>query len=475
MRSPSRFRLHRLVRPATLALVTLSLLVGTAAGALGYEQGIDVARYQHTTSLDWAKVQADGVEFAFIKATEGQTYTNPYFAPDWASTTGLGIYRGAYHFARPSKGTAAAQAKYFIDVAGTAGGFGDLPPVLDLEDAGGLTVSGLRTWVANFLQTVESLTGRTPIIYCSPAFWSSKLGDSTAFTRYPLWIAHYTTAAQPWVPGGWASWTFWQNTSSGSVDGISGNVDRDRFNGTLDQLRVLANASGAAPVPPPSTGPPAPPEPGTSPAPTTTTLAASSGSVYAGQSVAFAGNVSSPVENGDGTTAPVPQRTVTLERRLPGSTSWVQVQTTTTDAYGHYDIASVVDRAAGYRATLVADPTYAGSTSPEVQVALAPKATTVVDLVRSAAHVRRGRPLTLYGHLRLAGGSGLDGKQVTVFKRVLGTGRWVRIGRATSLAPTGWWQHRLKPYRSAVYKAVYSGGTRYRADVSNLVTVYVRR
>ena len=252
MRTPCGPGASRLVRPAALAVVTLSLLVGTAAGAMGYEQGIDVARYQHSTSLDWAKVQADGVEFAFIKATEGRTYTNPYFVPDWASTTQLGIYRGAYHFARPSTGTAAAQAKYFVGVAGTAGGFGDLPPVLDLEDSGDLTVSGLRTWVSNFLQTVESLTGRTPIIYCSPSFWSSSLGDSTAFTHYPLWIAHYTGDAQPRLPGGWTTWTFWQNTSTGTVDGISGNVDMDRFNGTLDQLQVLANASGVAPPPPPT-------------------------------------------------------------------------------------------------------------------------------------------------------------------------------------------------------------------------------
>ncbi|HWJ09284.1 MAG TPA: hypothetical protein VNS46_07905, partial [Nocardioides sp.] len=155
--------------------------------------------------------------------------------------------------------------------------------------------------------------------------------------------------------------------------------------------------------------------------------------------------------------------------------SWVQVQTATTDAYWHYDVTAVVDQAAGYRTTVVADASYASSSSPEVQVALTPKATTVVDLKRSAAHVRKGRTLTLYGHLRLADGSGLAGKPVKVFKRVLGTRRWVRIGRGTSLAPTGWWQHRFKPYRSAVYKAVYSGGTRYRADVSGLVKVYVRR
>jgi GH25 family lysozyme M1 (1,4-beta-N-acetylmuramidase) len=470
-----RPRPNRLLRPATLTLMTLSLLAGTAAGAMGYEKGIDVSRYQHSTSLDWEKVQADGVQFAFIKATEGRTYTNPYFAADWATTTQLGLYRGAYHFARPSKGTAAAQAKYFISVAGTAGGFGDLPPVLDLEDSGGMGASALRTWVSNFLQTVESLTGRTPLIYCSPSFWSSKVGDSTAFTRYPLWIAHYTTASQPRVPGGWNTWTFWQNTSSGRVNGISGNVDMNRFNGTLDQLEVLANAAGAVPPPPPATEPPPTTDPITTPASTATTVAAGSSSAYPGQSVAFSGDVSSTVDKADGTTPPVPGRTVVLERQLPGSMTWTQVQKATTDAYGHYEVDAVVDRSAGYRATLRGDSTYATSSSPAVQVAMATRLTAVVDLKRSAARVRKGHPVTLYGHLRLADGSGLAGKQVKVLKRALGSRRWVQIGRGTSLAPTGWWQYRLRPYRSAVYKAVYSGGTRYRADVSNLQKVYVRR
>jgi GH25 family lysozyme M1 (1,4-beta-N-acetylmuramidase) len=62
-----------------------------------------------------------------------------------------------------------------------------------------------------------------------------------------LWIAHWTTATTPSVPaGGWSGsgWTFWQYTSSGSVAGITGRVDLDRFNGT-SLSRVLIPASGS--------------------------------------------------------------------------------------------------------------------------------------------------------------------------------------------------------------------------------------
>ena len=50
-----------------------------------------------------------------------------------------------------------------------------------------------------------------------------------------LWVAHWTTGTAPSVPGGnWAGdgWTFWQYTSDGAVDGISGRVDLNRYRGT---------------------------------------------------------------------------------------------------------------------------------------------------------------------------------------------------------------------------------------------------
>jgi lysozyme len=72
------------------------------------------------------------------------------------------------------------------------------------------------------------------MVYTSPKFWQNKLGDTQQFALagHPLWIAHWTTAPLPLVPATeWAgnSWSFWQITSDGSVPGISGRVDLDRF------------------------------------------------------------------------------------------------------------------------------------------------------------------------------------------------------------------------------------------------------
>ncbi|MGZ4437834.1 MAG: GH25 family lysozyme [Nocardioidaceae bacterium] len=406
MTNAPRRALRRLARPVTRTvtlLLTAALALGTTASAYGYEQGVDVSKWQHGTSLDWSKVKADGVDFAFIKATEDTNYTNPYFAGDWAATTKLGIYRGAYHFARPKVGTAGAQARYFVSVAGKAGASGDLPPVLDLESSGGLTRAELRTWVRNWLVTVQDLTGRTPIIYCSPSFWNSYVADTT-FTDYPLWIAHYTTASQPTLPGGWTTWTFWQNTSSGKVTGISGYVDEDRFNGSLAQLKVLANVTAAP-----------------SPVATTTTAAPRSATTRTGSTMAFTGAVTTSSGASAG-------QTVALARRLPGSTDWVRVTTAITAADGSFTVSGVVDQAASYRVRALGDTVHLESTSPTMAIAISGPTTTVAT--QSAPSVLAGGSVTLSGSVSTATGPSVG--QTVALARALPGGSWERVTTAVT-------------------------------------------
>jgi GH25 family lysozyme M1 (1,4-beta-N-acetylmuramidase) len=99
----------------------------------------------------------------------------------------------------------------------------------------------MQTWVSTWLQIVSSATGVKPMIYTSPNFWTNSMGNTQMFAQggyTVLWVAHWTSASQPTVPAnnwGGHGWTFWQYTSSGTVNGISGSVDLDRYNGlTLD-------------------------------------------------------------------------------------------------------------------------------------------------------------------------------------------------------------------------------------------------
>ena len=205
---------------------------GPPTGAGTYIDGIDVSHWQDT--IDWVKVSAAGKRFAFMKASQGQKYVDPTYVTNRAQANLNGLKIGAYHFAKPDDkvGDAVLEADHFIDTAAWADG--DLLPVLDLEVTGGLAPAALQAWTAAFLDRVYARTGVRAMIYTSPNFWKNKLGDTQRFSAagHPLWIAHWTTAPLPLVPAiEWAgnSWTFWQITSDGSVPGISGRVDLDRF------------------------------------------------------------------------------------------------------------------------------------------------------------------------------------------------------------------------------------------------------
>jgi len=451
---------------ATLSLATVA---GTASAANADELGIDVSRWQHGTSIDWADVRADGVRFAFIKATESSNYTNPYLASDWAATEQVGIYRGAYHFARPSVGSAVTQARYFVAKAGRHADAGDLPPVLDLESTGGLGVTELRTWAKTWLTTVEEMTGRKPVIYTSPYFWESSLGNSTAFTDYPLWIAHYG-ASSPRVPGGWPRWTFWQGTDKGLVNGISGYVDKNAFNGSLAQLKALANLEPVSePEDPTPDLPPTPDQPDTtSRLATETTLALSKSSVLRGRPVTFSGQL----RTDDG--AAMPQRRVVLLRRADGSTTWTRMTSLTTDAAGDYSVTFTASAGATFKAVFRGNPTHRRSVSAVRELTISPKVQVAPTLAAERSSLRKGESTRLYGNLRSLAGAPLGDRTVHVYRRVTGTTTWTRIGDARTVSPTGWFQEYVRPTRTATYKVVFRGGTRFQRAASPLQTVTVR-
>jgi len=202
----------------------------------GITEGIDVSHWQGT--IDWAMVRAAGKRFAFIKATQHTTFVDSMYGTNRSQAKAAGLLVGAYHFADPdlTPGDAAAEADHFVDIAQIASG--ELRPVLDLEQTGGLSATDLQAWVQTYVSRIYSRTGSRAIIYVSPAFWTRYMGDTGWFAANGydvLWIAHWTTAPSPTVPAanwGGRGWTFWQYTSDGSVPGISGRVDLDRYHGT---------------------------------------------------------------------------------------------------------------------------------------------------------------------------------------------------------------------------------------------------
>jgi lysozyme len=146
-----------------------------------------------------------------------------------------GLIRGAYHFGRPGSDPT-TQANRFVNVVKPVSG--DLQLVLDIEATDGKTPSQVRSWIVTFINRVKTLTGRPGIIYTGFYFWRDSAGNGSNL-NCPLWLAAYVSNPAAYVPAAWSTWSFWQYTSSGSVSGVSGNVDRDAWNGSLSGLNSL--------------------------------------------------------------------------------------------------------------------------------------------------------------------------------------------------------------------------------------------
>src|SRR5215831_3258147 len=102
-------------------------------------KGMDVSYYE--ASVDWAAAHADGIDFAFIRATDGVQYIDPKFPTYWAGAKAAGVIRGAYQFFRPAEDPI-AQADLLLAKTGPYE-LGDLPPVIDVEVNGGLSQAGV--------------------------------------------------------------------------------------------------------------------------------------------------------------------------------------------------------------------------------------------------------------------------------------------------------------------------------------------
>jgi lysozyme len=204
--------------------------------------GIDVSGWQKTIS--WKAIAGAGVEFGFIKATEGTGYANSVYEKHRKAAKRLGIPVGAYHFARPDADDGpVAEADWFLEVARP--GAGDLLPVLDLETPG-LPPKAMARWAKRWLRRVEERIGQPPILYTYSSFWTSTVANAQGFERYPLWLANYGkndgTVHPVRTVGSWPSIAIHQYTSEGRIEGWDAPVDLNRLKRgwTIELLSIAA-------------------------------------------------------------------------------------------------------------------------------------------------------------------------------------------------------------------------------------------
>lgn len=186
-------------------------------------RGIDVSHYQG--AIDWGKVKAAGIQFAFIKVTESTNVTDGTFRQNWQGAKAVGIPRGAYHFYRCAADPI-AQADYFLQQLGSD--IGELQPVLDAEDMSAKpNGDDLRRFCEHIAQTI----GARPIIYTGRWWWNDPryLVERQAWAgTYKLWLAAYVpqAAVNQYIPPDWRMLSYWQS-GQGTVNGITGAVDLD--------------------------------------------------------------------------------------------------------------------------------------------------------------------------------------------------------------------------------------------------------
>lgn len=173
-------------------------------------RGIDVSH--HNPNPDFNQAKAAGVEFVYIKASEGATFRDPQFQPNALNALKAGLHVGFYHFAHPGINQPEDEVKNFVDAISIFKY--DLIPVLDLEvNQKDLSDEELYQWAREFIDGVRSKTGHNVMLYTGLYFLNQypalqKLND------VPLWVAAY----RPTPPA--VSWTVWQYSDKENVPGV---------------------------------------------------------------------------------------------------------------------------------------------------------------------------------------------------------------------------------------------------------------
>lgn len=201
-------------------------------------RGIDVSHHQG--KIDWHQMKAGGVNFAFIKATEGGDFRDPIFLENWHMAGKLKISRGAYHFftfCRPGQ----EQAKNYLEIVPTDKTA--LPIVLDLEFGGNcskeLSVDDMIMEVSAFVEAIERRYNNKPIFYVTMEFFNKYLKDHAhKFPPHYLWLRNIFYEPKQETCG---QWLFWQFANRGRLAGIEKPVDLNVFCGDEQQFKQIFN------------------------------------------------------------------------------------------------------------------------------------------------------------------------------------------------------------------------------------------
>lgn len=219
-------------------------------------RGIDISKWQ--SGIDLSAVNAD---FVIVKATEGIGYVDKSCDGFFQKALSLGKKLGFYHFARPTANNdPIREADFFYE--NCKGYFGKAIPILDWEAENKQNVAYAKAW----LDRVYQRSGVKPVIYMSESVANAYNWSSVANADYGLWVAKYrdnnqdynynmaNAGSRPKVKW-WKFYCMWQWTSTGRLNGYSGNLDCNVFYGDGTTWDKYAGKSGTASKPAPAPAP----------------------------------------------------------------------------------------------------------------------------------------------------------------------------------------------------------------------------
>lgn len=218
---------------ATTTVITYATKPGIGAGAIF--EGVDVSVYQG--NIDWNRAKADGIEFAIMRAGYGKyvSQKDKYFDQNMKNAKAAGLPCGVYWFSyalTPEDAIKEADACYEVIKNYKL----EYPVSFDME-----TESQMKLPKETVAQIIEAFCGRMEsygyytTLYTYASFLNYKVEDRI-FDKYDIWVAHYNTSK----PAFNRNYGLWQYSCTGSVWGITGNVDRDYV--YLDYERIIKNA-----------------------------------------------------------------------------------------------------------------------------------------------------------------------------------------------------------------------------------------
>ena len=218
---------------ATTTVITYATKPGIGAGAIF--EGVDVSVYQG--NIDWNRAKADGIEFAIMRAGYGKyvSQKDKYFDQNMKNAKAAGLPCGVYWFSyalTPEDAIKEADACYEVIKNYKL----EYPVSFDME-----TESQMKLPKETVAQIIEAFCGRMEsygyytTLYTYASFLNYKV-DDRIFDKYDIWVAHYNTSK----PAFNRNYGLWQYSCTGSVWGITGNVDRDYV--YLDYERIIKNA-----------------------------------------------------------------------------------------------------------------------------------------------------------------------------------------------------------------------------------------